>query len=737
MMFLLFQTKDPSSAIEKVDFFGNPDHVRLTLNKWVENKTSNLIKDLLPKGSIDSMTVMAILNAVYFKGSWKEKFNQNYTRNETFFSAKGSSQVQMMYKGDTLVIGDISELGASYIDIPYDNDRFSMLAILPFESNPNIDRVVQELTPKHVQLMFNNEQLSKSVSLGFPRFEVLESCTLKRRIIESMLPMCVSNIFHKVFVKVDEEGTEAAAATGLGFRINGRDISFRSIVFNRPFAFILREKSTNAILFMGILERRGRQQYSFGLLHLFYVLFFTDFAQPLALEYSHKKGRCSPCFIIFTCFPSKKYGPAFVCMPNKLRNTASLIWFYGLFGNSFLDTIKKSFITTSVFEYVNCCKMPFCDLSSWPNPFILTILVFHSDFSNCSCITDGENCGYDDVTIDSVSDAIAQFTLKQYKEMVNDTMYDNILTSPYSIWSALAFTYLGARGESSADLGTLTWIIIHVYFQHVFQMNDSFVPFDEANFRFNPDGERIMLNTWVESKTHGLIKDLLPQGSVSSSTLLAIINAVYFKGHWLHPFEKDSTEEEFFYSEDQKSKVQMMHREGNMNFGNDYNLGASYVDLPYADDKYSLLAILPHENTSSIDKVFEKMTPSILRSIWNSTYSRSLQLSFPRFDMTESYNLKKVISKIGARNIFESINLSGAIDAPITVRISDVFHKVFLKVDEEGTEAAGGTGVAVNTAAIFGQPKLVFNRPFAFILREKSSNTILFMGIVRKLGDSC
>ncbi|KAG1682219.1 Serpin B6 [Nymphon striatum] len=72
-------TKDPSLPIEKVDFFGNPEQVRLNLNKWVENKTSNLIKDLLPKDTIDSMTVMAILNAVYFKGSWEKKFNQKHT----------------------------------------------------------------------------------------------------------------------------------------------------------------------------------------------------------------------------------------------------------------------------------------------------------------------------------------------------------------------------------------------------------------------------------------------------------------------------------------------------------------------------------------------------------------------------------------------------------------------------------------------------------------------------------
>lgn len=255
----------------------------------------------------------------------------------------------------------------------------------------------------------------------------------------------------------------------------------------------------------------------------------------------------------------------------------------------------------------------------------------------------------------------------------------------------------------------------------------------KANFEYNAEGERIKLNNWVESKTNGLIEDLLPKGSLSEDTVLAILNAVYFKGKWLDEFDKRFTREVTFSSVGKNSKVQMMQRLDYMNHGYDDNIGASYVDLPYVGDKYSMLAILPYEENPDIDTVIGKMTSSTLLSIWNSLSHGEIQLDFPRFELTESYNLNKVLSNLGASSLFQKIDLHGLVESSLPMEISAVFHKTFIKVEEKGTEAAGATGVLINSKSASRPQRLNFNRPFAFILREKSTNTVLFMGVVRSL----
>ncbi|KAG1666459.1 putative serpin-like protein [Nymphon striatum] len=614
---------DPFISVSKANFKYNSDGERIKLNKWVESKTNDLITDLLPPGSVNSLTVLAIINAVYFKGDWLDPFEKELTRETTFTSAYKTSKVQMMARQGKMAYGNDDNIGASYVDLPYIDDKYSMLAILPYETNPDIDTVIGKMTPTTLQSIWRSLSLKK-VLLQFPRFEMTESFTLKdvlskmgasslfrsidlSGVLESRIHTEISDVFHKAFIKVEEKGTEAAAATGI--LIATKTVSrIESLNFNRPFAFVLREKSTNTVLFMGVLQNGNSQ----------------------------------------------------------------------------------------------------------------VILIGNSD-------------GF-----------------------------------PYSIWSALALTYFGSRGQSSTVLGNLlglngmnktkveesvnqlrsavssstgnnTFTVANkIAVEQSLRLksciaNDPFISVSKANFISNPNEERIKLNKWVESKTNDLISDLLPPGSVNSDTVLAIINAVYFKGNWLDQFDKELTRERTFTSVYKTSKVQMMTRKAKMHYGYDDNIGASYVDLPYVDEKYSMLAILPYETNPDIDTVIGKMTPTTLQSIWKRPYRRTVRLQFPRFEMTESFNLKDVLSKMGASSLFRSINLSGMLESKIPTKISDVFHKAFIKVEEKGTEAAAATGIMATSYSYTPLKVLTFDRPFAFVLREKSTNTVLFMGVVRSL----
>jgi serine protease inhibitor len=234
------------------------------MNKWIEANTNGLIKNMISE--LDPNTVMLLINAIYFKGKWKSQFDASKTINQTFYKTNGTTnQVPMMkhtadfktYKGDSFVLAEL----------PYGQGNFVIDVLLP-DSRTGINDVLSKLNDVSFRNWTDNMRETETV-LSLPRFKYGYKKELKE-ILSGMgmgiaftdeadfsnisnLDLLISFILHQAFIETNEEGTEAAAATVVGIITTSMPIRFEMNI-DHPFIYIIRETSTNSILFMGKVE---------------------------------------------------------------------------------------------------------------------------------------------------------------------------------------------------------------------------------------------------------------------------------------------------------------------------------------------------------------------------------------------------------------------------------------------------------------------------------------------------
>ncbi len=287
-----------------------------------------------------------------------------------------------------------------------------------------------------------------------------------------------------------------------------------------------------------------------------------------------------------------------------------------------------------------------------------------------------------------------------------------------------------------------------------------------ADFRGNPDAERIRINQWVSDQTREKIRDIVPPGSVTAMTRLVIANAIYFKGTWATPFNAELTKPAAFTLRDQtKIEVPLMNmnrfEEGkyaafnadgsvfetpklvNENFdeqsGYPAHGGYQVAELPYNGDTISMMIFLP-TSAAGLDTLLGTLSASHIDTCASKLDAREFQLSLPKFKLESTYDLVKPLKNLGMERAFSAgdADFSGITevqDPDHDLHIAAVFHKAFVDVNEKGTEAAAATIVsfAPRSAAITKRPFIPhFNatRPFLFVIREKASGLIMFIGKV-------
>nr|XP_020669999.1 serpin B10-like [Pogona vitticeps] len=391
------------------------------------------------------------------------------------------------------------------------------------------------------------------------------------------------------------------------------------------------------------------------------------------------------------------------------------------------------------------------------------------------------------LVMESLAVASGNFTVEFFKKLNQSSQGKNIFFSPSSMSFALAMVYLGARKNTATQIAKVLHFhsiketenssqepdlskdeLVHVAFQQLiseinqpratYLLKTANRLYGEKTFKFiteylqlakkyyhaepqsvdflrAAEQARNQINSWVERQTDNRIQNLLPKGAIDSQTVLVLVNAIYFKGQWEKKFQKENTiEKSFRLSKIQTKPVQMMFLRDTFPAFYVETLRVYILELPYVSNDLSLLILLPEDITDESTglEVLEKELTYERLAIWTSPEmmeKTDVEVHLPRIKLEESYDLKSTLSSMGMKDAFNQnqANFSG-MSAQNDLVLSEVFHKAFLEVNEEGTEAAAATAAVIVTRSAVQPIKVEADHPFLFFIRHNKTKNILFFG---------
>ncbi|MFP4289464.1 MAG: serpin family protein [Bacteroidales bacterium] len=349
---------------------------------------------------------------------------------------------------------------------------------------------------------------------------------------------------------------------------------------------------------------------------------------------------------------------------------------------------------------------------------------------------------------------------------------ENMIISPFSISTALAMTYGGARGETADQMqktlyfnennesfhkGFSAWkeqimALGHkndqlqsansLWAQEDFHFVEDFFQLIEQYYQSslykvdykNGDREHIRkeINAWVSERTNNLIDELIKPGVLVEDTRLVLINAIYFLSQWKIAFDSSSTREDTFLVENGNSvKVPFMYMKDVLNYFENEKM--QVLEMEYEGSDFSMVAVLPSEN-SSIGQLLEETQGEDFWQMLEEMELQETEVLFPSFKTRSRFDLEDVLSAMGMPLAFTNKADFSGMTQENDLKIDKVIHEAYIDVNEEGTEAAASTAVVMirKTSTIDQEPVKVFraDRPFIYFIKENKSNTILFLGKV-------
>ena len=358
------------------------------------------------------------------------------------------------------------------------------------------------------------------------------------------------------------------------------------------------------------------------------------------------------------------------------------------------------------------------------------------------------------------------FALDLYKQL--KTTKGNLFFSPFSISTALAMTYAGARGNTARQMAVTMHFTaesksLHrslgefisqlnsiqketdvelnvanaIWAQRGYQFLDEFIrivqqsyqaKLNQADFAAAAEAARQAINMWVERQTNQKIKDLIQPGVLNALTRLVLVNAIYFKGFWESQFKPVDTEDlDFWLSVDTTVKLPLMRQKHE--FGYWENEWLQVLEMPYKDKSLSLVTLLPKER-SGISELEQKLTLENMMIWQKNLRARKVIVFFPKFKVDSEFSLSQILASMGMHDAFDPSRADfSAMVGKKELHISAVIHKAFVEVNEEGTEAAAATGFVVGVTSIAPSPPIFkADHPFIFFIRDNASQSILFLG---------
>ncbi len=366
---------------------------------------------------------------------------------------------------------------------------------------------------------------------------------------------------------------------------------------------------------------------------------------------------------------------------------------------------------------------------------------------------------------ESIPEAINDFGIDLFKKLNTNSSEENIVISPLSISTALTVVQNGAEGETKSamknalnltdfgdgqinnhyrenitklnknDKGIQTNLMNSLWYSNNFELNRDFLKKNQIYFNarishldFSGPGAAQRINNWVEENTNGRIKNMVPR--ISPGAMLYVLNAIYFNGKWQIPFDKNLTEKMTFYGVDNEHEVPFMQVTDHYKFYKDAD--CQVLSLPYGTGNYSMVIMLPN-HSGNINDFISGFSIQSWKDINNKMEDQKVEVHLPKFTYSYGKELNNILKDMGMEVAFDDrkADFSG-ISLNDKIYVSNVIHKAFVEVNEEGTEAAAATSIEFKSVAATDEQTETFhaNRPFVYFIYDKESNVIHFMGKV-------
>ncbi|XP_075388781.1 serpin B6-like isoform X1 [Tenrec ecaudatus] len=372
--------------------------------------------------------------------------------------------------------------------------------------------------------------------------------------------------------------------------------------------------------------------------------------------------------------------------------------------------------------------------------------------------------------METLSEANGTFALNLLKKLCENHS-KNIFFSPFSISSALSMVFLGAKGNTAAQMSQalsldkvggggadahqgFQWLLSEVnkpdtqyllrtanrlFGEKTYDFLSSFkdscrtfyqADLEELDFADAAEKSRKHINSWVAEKTEGKIPESLSSDSVDSCTKLILVNAIYFKGKWDKAFSKARTQKSTFKINQVNKPIQMMFQKSMVNLSYVQEIFTQILVLPYVGRELNMIIMLPDENVDL--KTVEKELTYERFLEWTragTMRTREVNVFLPRFKLEESYDLENSLPTLGMVDAFDEARADFSGMSPRRdLFVSKVAHKAFVEVNEEGTEAAAATALTFQRHCGRITPRFCADHPFLFFIQHTKTNCILFCG---------
>ncbi len=353
-----------------------------------------------------------------------------------------------------------------------------------------------------------------------------------------------------------------------------------------------------------------------------------------------------------------------------------------------------------------------------------------------------------------------EFAFDLLRKTIAEVTDTNAFMSPLSVSIALGMTMNGANGDTRSEMEstlkmsglsiedindyykvmqtdlpvidpkTKLSLANSIWYKEGYEVKKSFLDMNRNYFNaevreldFAQEWAKDTINNWCARKTNDLVKEVLDY--IPSDVVMYLINAVHFKGIWKIQFDKKNTVESNFTNEDGKTvKVNMMQLKDTFAYRDDDF--AQYLDLPYGNNAFSMTVLLPKSGKSTHD-VLNNMNGEKWKTIISDMTQQEVDVYLPRFTNKNKFLLNKPLQNMGMVKAFgPGADFSNIADD--NLEISRVLHDTFIDVNEEGTEAGAVIVVEIRKNAVPTIPVVRVNKPFIFVIREKSTGVILFIG---------